>query len=81
MEEEIAGDDFPPKGRRSDERVPALFLLSELWTAAGAHGLVSALCGSCAGKPDLTRRIAAGLKQDLNADPDTMRIIEKEGWA
>ena len=63
------------------KRRPALFLLSELWTAAGAHGLVSALCGSCAGKPDLPGRIAAGLKRDLNAAPATMRIIEKEGRA
>ena len=63
------------------KRRPALFLLSELWTTGGAQGLVSALCGSCAGKPDLPGRIAAGLKRDLNADPATMRIIEKEGRA
>jgi hypothetical protein len=63
------------------KRVPALFLLSEMRTAAETHGLVSALCGSCAGKPDLPRRIATSLKRDLNVDPNTMRIIEKEGRA
>jgi hypothetical protein len=63
------------------KRVPALFVLSELWTTAGAHGLVSALCGSCVRKPDVPQRIAAGLKRDLNADPTTLRIIEKEGRA
>lgn len=63
------------------KRVPALFVLSELWTTAGTHGLVSALCGSCASEPDLPQRIATSLKRDLNVDPNTMRIIEKEGPA
>lgn len=62
----------------TQKRRPLLFLLSELRTTAGSHGLVSALCGSCASKPDLPQRIAAGLKRDLNADPSTMRIIEKD---
>jgi hypothetical protein len=63
------------------KRVPALFVLSELWTATGTQGLVTALCEFCASTPDLPRRIAVGRKRDLNADPATMRIIEKEGRA